>query len=51
MDRKKDEGRLSYCRLSLDDTNQMNLQLYEMALILYLTINMLLILPAVQGNI
>ena len=34
MDRKKDKGRLSYCRLSLDDTNQMNLQLYEMALIL-----------------
>ena len=27
MDRKKDKGRLSYCRLSLDDTNQMNLQL------------------------
>lgn len=36
MDRKKDKGRLSYCRLGLDDTNQMNLQLYEKALILFM---------------
>ena len=36
MDRKKDKGRLSYCRLGLDDTNQMNLHLYEKALILFM---------------
>ena len=36
MDRKKDKGRLSYCRLGLVEMYQMNLRLYEKALISFI---------------